>query len=171
MTIENISLFQAMNAKMGYLAERQKIISQNVANADTPGYMSQDLRKVDFSKMVENISKNKKENTKDLNKEGNSANSTTNINDIKLTNYKFNPQIFSNDFYTLYKEINSIQISKTILSLNLFINQIKIESNLVSLQPQPNRLANIPSNLPLYQNSSLQFFPRVFGMNNSSNSR
>ena len=59
MTIENISLFQAMNAKMSYLAERQKVISQNVANADTPGYMSQDLRKVDFSKMVENISKNK----------------------------------------------------------------------------------------------------------------
>lgn len=48
-----------MNAKMGYLAERQKVISQNVANADTPGYMSQDLKKVDFSKLVENISKNK----------------------------------------------------------------------------------------------------------------
>ncbi len=59
MTIENISLFQAINAKMSYLAERQKVISQNVANADTPGYMSQDLRKVDFSKMVENISKSK----------------------------------------------------------------------------------------------------------------
>ncbi|MBL8642157.1 MAG: flagellar basal body rod protein FlgB [Alphaproteobacteria bacterium] len=67
MTIENISLFQAMNAKMGYLAERQKIISQNVANADTPGYMSQDLRKVDFSKMVENISKNKMHVTMDTN--------------------------------------------------------------------------------------------------------
>lgn len=67
MTIENISLFQAMNAKMGYLAERQKIISQNVANADTPGYMSQDLRKVDFSKMVENISKNKMHVTMDIN--------------------------------------------------------------------------------------------------------
>lgn len=59
MTIENISLFQAMNAKMSYLAERQKVISQNVANADTPGYMSQDLRKVDFSSLVSNISKNK----------------------------------------------------------------------------------------------------------------
>lgn len=59
MTIENISLFQAMNAKMNYLAERQKVISQNVANADTAGYIAQDLRKVDFSSMVSNISKNK----------------------------------------------------------------------------------------------------------------
>lgn len=59
MAIENISLFQAMNAKMGYLAQRQKVISQNVANADTPGYTSQDLQKVDFSKLVENIDKSK----------------------------------------------------------------------------------------------------------------
>ena len=65
MTIENLSLFQAMNAKMGYLAERQKVISQNVANADTPGYMSQDLKKVDFSSLVENISKNKMHVTMD----------------------------------------------------------------------------------------------------------
>ncbi len=58
MTIENISLFQAMNAKMSYLAQRQKVISQNVANADTPGYMAQDLAKADFSGLVANIDKN-----------------------------------------------------------------------------------------------------------------
>ncbi len=55
MTIENIGLFQAMNAKMRYLAQRQNVISQNVANADTPGYVSQDLNKVDFSRMVERV--------------------------------------------------------------------------------------------------------------------
>jgi flagellar basal-body rod protein FlgB len=65
MTIENISLFQAMNAKMAYLAERQKVISQNVANADTPGYMSQDLNKADFSKLVANIDKDKMHVTMD----------------------------------------------------------------------------------------------------------
>jgi flagellar basal-body rod protein FlgB len=55
MTIENIGLFQAMNAKMNYLTQRQAVISQNVANADTPSYISQDLNKVDFSRMVKNI--------------------------------------------------------------------------------------------------------------------
>jgi len=60
MTIENIGLFQAMSAKMNYLAERQKVISQNVANADTPGYTSQDLKKVDFGKMVEKVTKSHK---------------------------------------------------------------------------------------------------------------
>ena len=59
MTIGNISLFKAMNAKMSYLAERQKIISQNVANADTSGYISKDLGKADFSSMLVNVTKNK----------------------------------------------------------------------------------------------------------------
>ncbi len=59
MTIENIGIFQAMNAKMNYLGERQKIISQNVANADTPNYISNDLAKADFSKLVASVSKNK----------------------------------------------------------------------------------------------------------------
>jgi flagellar basal-body rod protein FlgB len=59
MTIENISLFQAMNAKMNYLTQRQSVISQNIANADTPGYMAQELSKVDFSSLVSNIDKNK----------------------------------------------------------------------------------------------------------------
>lgn len=60
MTIENIGLFQAMSAKMNYLAERQKVISQNVANADTPGYTSQDIKKVDFGRMVEKVTKSSK---------------------------------------------------------------------------------------------------------------
>ncbi len=59
MTIENIGLFQAMNAKMNYLAQRQKVISQNVANADTPNYISNDLVKADFSKLVAKVQKNK----------------------------------------------------------------------------------------------------------------
>lgn len=55
MTIENISLFQGMNAKMNFLAARQKVISQNVANADTADYIAQDLAKPDFSKLLANI--------------------------------------------------------------------------------------------------------------------
>lgn len=34
---------------MTYLAERQKVISQNIANADTPGYRAQDLPAFSFA--------------------------------------------------------------------------------------------------------------------------
>lgn len=52
MAIQNIGLFKAISAKMGYLNYRHDIISQNIANADTPGYRPKDLRPVDFGKMV-----------------------------------------------------------------------------------------------------------------------
>lgn len=49
MTTENIGLLKAVTAKMQYLDERQRIISANVANAQTPGYKAKDLAPVDFS--------------------------------------------------------------------------------------------------------------------------
>jgi flagellar basal-body rod protein FlgB len=52
----NLSLFTAIGAKMDYLNQRQTIISQNVANADTPGYRPQDLVPVDFSSVLKEIS-------------------------------------------------------------------------------------------------------------------
>ncbi len=59
MTTENISLFQAMNAKMHYLQDRQKVISQNISNANTPNYRPSDLNKVDFGSTLDNVIKNK----------------------------------------------------------------------------------------------------------------
>ena len=53
MTIQDIGLFQALGAKMDFLNQRQGIISQNVANSDTPGYRPKDLVEVDFSSMVQ----------------------------------------------------------------------------------------------------------------------
>ena len=52
MTTQTIALFKAMNAKMGYLSDRQRVISQNIANADTPGYLPHDLTKVDFGRVL-----------------------------------------------------------------------------------------------------------------------
>ena len=52
MTIQDIGLFQALSAKMGYLNQRQSVIAQNVANSDTPGYRPKDLVEVDFSSML-----------------------------------------------------------------------------------------------------------------------
>ncbi len=48
MDLKNISLFKTLNQKMSWLNERQKVLAQNIANANTPGYISQDLKKVSF---------------------------------------------------------------------------------------------------------------------------
>lgn len=57
MTIQDIALFNALGAKMGYLNQRQNVIAQNIANSDTPGYRPQDLVKTDFSKMLKDDKK------------------------------------------------------------------------------------------------------------------
>ncbi len=57
MTTENIALFKGMGAKMQYLNHRQRIIAQNIANADTPGYKPHDLTEVDFGSVVKRVEK------------------------------------------------------------------------------------------------------------------
>jgi len=54
MDLKNISLFKALGQKMTWLNERQKVLAQNLANANTPGYISKDLKKVSFQSHLNN---------------------------------------------------------------------------------------------------------------------
>jgi len=57
MTTENLTLFRALGAKMDYLNQRQRVISQNIANADTVGYRPHDLKDADFKAMLKTVTK------------------------------------------------------------------------------------------------------------------
>ncbi|MGI9419343.1 MAG: flagellar basal body rod protein FlgB [Geminicoccaceae bacterium] len=46
-------LFKLLSARMGWLAQRQAILAQNIANADTPDYRPRDLREKDFRTLAE----------------------------------------------------------------------------------------------------------------------
>lgn len=48
----NAPLFNLLSARMSWLAQRQGILAQNIANADTPDYRPRDLREKDFQKLV-----------------------------------------------------------------------------------------------------------------------
>jgi len=50
-----MDIFQAMSQKMAWLAQRQKVLSQNVANADTPNYRPQDLAETGFGNALKNV--------------------------------------------------------------------------------------------------------------------
>ena len=47
MRLDNIPLFDAIRGRIGWLEDRQRVIAQNVANADTPGFAARDLRAPD----------------------------------------------------------------------------------------------------------------------------
>jgi flagellar basal-body rod protein FlgB len=52
MDFSQIKLMQMMQVKMAYLAEKQDILAQNVANVDTPGYKPKQLKELDFERLA-----------------------------------------------------------------------------------------------------------------------
>src|SRR5487761_1715476 len=52
MDLSQVPLFAALSKRMAWLTERQTVLAQNVANADTPGYVAQDLPEPDFRKYL-----------------------------------------------------------------------------------------------------------------------
>ena len=52
MDLSKIPLFAQLKGKMAWLSQRQKVLAENIANADTPGYVPRDLKPVDFSREI-----------------------------------------------------------------------------------------------------------------------
>ena len=48
MNLPDVPLLSMLRERMTWLHQRQDTLSQNVANADTPGYIARDLKPLDF---------------------------------------------------------------------------------------------------------------------------
>ncbi len=48
MDLRSIPLFQRIIDRMAWLGQRQEVLAQNIANADTPGYAPRDLKPLAF---------------------------------------------------------------------------------------------------------------------------
>ncbi|WP_321391654.1 flagellar basal body rod protein FlgB [Emcibacter sp.] len=58
MDLNKIAIFSSISKKMSWLNERQKVLAQNIANANTPGFIPKDLKKVSFKAHVDRYSTN-----------------------------------------------------------------------------------------------------------------
>ena len=45
-------LFAMISQRLGWLTERQKVLAENVANADTPDYKARDVKELNFQQML-----------------------------------------------------------------------------------------------------------------------
>ena len=50
MDLKGLKIFAMMQERMGWLAKRQEVVAENIANADTPAYRPKDLKELDFSR-------------------------------------------------------------------------------------------------------------------------
>jgi flagellar basal-body rod protein FlgB len=55
MTLSSISLFSALADKMRWHQARQGILAENIANADTPGYIERDLTPFTFADEMKSV--------------------------------------------------------------------------------------------------------------------
>jgi len=58
MNLSTLNVFRVATIKMGWLSERQGVLAQNIANADTPDYRAKDLKAPSFSKAMSNVNHN-----------------------------------------------------------------------------------------------------------------
>jgi flagellar basal-body rod protein FlgB len=49
MDIANIPIFAMLRARMGYLSDRQRVIAENVANANTPAFSPREMKPFNFT--------------------------------------------------------------------------------------------------------------------------
>lgn len=52
MEVTDLPLFSMLKQRMTWLNQRQDLLSQNVANADTPKYVARDLKPLEFDQML-----------------------------------------------------------------------------------------------------------------------
>ena len=52
MSFENLNVFSAVRKRLSWLTQRQEVLAQNVANADTPKYKARDLKAFNFKEIV-----------------------------------------------------------------------------------------------------------------------
>jgi flagellar basal-body rod protein FlgB len=54
MDLRKLPIFAMMSKRMAWLAQRQQVLAQNIANADTPGYKPRDLKPLGFKELARN---------------------------------------------------------------------------------------------------------------------
>ncbi len=53
MDLNKVSLFGMMKQRLAWLGQRQEVLAQNIANADTPGYRPRDVKPLEFRGMID----------------------------------------------------------------------------------------------------------------------
>jgi len=56
MAISDLPIFSMLRSRMNWHQERQRLLAENVANADTPNYRPRDLAPLDFAREVQQAS-------------------------------------------------------------------------------------------------------------------
>ena len=59
LNLPDIPIFSILRERMAWLNQRQSVLSENVANADTPGFVARDLKPLDFQQEMQSAAQSR----------------------------------------------------------------------------------------------------------------
>ena len=57
MNLNSIPLFSMLTERLSWLNQRQQVLANNIANADTPGFKPRDLAPINFERLAQDASR------------------------------------------------------------------------------------------------------------------
>jgi flagellar basal-body rod protein FlgB len=85
MNLPDIPIFSILRERMAWLNQRQTVLSENVANADTPGFVARDLKPLDFQQELQSASQSRLAGLTTTNPSHIAAKTTTGSGDFEAT--------------------------------------------------------------------------------------
>lgn len=87
-----MTLFRMARQKMSWLGQRQAVLAQNIANANTPGYRSKELETLDFGSELKRLAPVKMAATAGTHLNGTAAPPDHRVEKVRLRDvYEVNP--------------------------------------------------------------------------------
>lgn len=121
MELGKLDIFRMATSRMGWLAERQSVLAQNVANADTPNYRARDLKSLNFSRMLDDTPTMRVARTSAGHILG-----TTDRSDFRVIKEK------NRDVYEVNPNDNAIVMEEQLMKISESTMQYQLASNIYS---------------------------------------
>lgn len=132
MDISNLPLINGLSRRMNFLSQRSSVIAQNIANADSPGYLAKDLKApTSFGAHLANTAQLRTSSTKHLSTGQSGPNSATTINAGTTS-----PDLTGN---TVSLETETMKMSQTRMDYGLAASVYRKSLNMIRIAIRADR--------------------------------
>lgn len=130
MDLSDMTLFRMARQKMSWLGQRQAVLAQNIANANTPNYRSKELQKLEFESEMRTLQPVRMEATS-----GRHLNGT-----VTPPEYRVNKERLK-DVYEVNPDGNSVVMEEQLMKVSETQMQYQLATNLYQKHMKMFRMA------------------------------
>ena len=115
---KGIQLFDYAENNMKYLSAKQKALSENIANIDTPGYQAKDVVKGDFASELRSVAAPRLTNSKHLTPNSSNVAVTNPMHSTGLNNEVYAKEVSNKNPYEITIDDNEVTLEEQLNEMN-----------------------------------------------------